>query len=52
MSAAFEMQPLQSDLDRAKTIIQKYANMGDANFIQLNKLVKGEIKKKSRIEIW
>jgi hypothetical protein len=43
--AELEMQPLQSDLDKAKAIIQKYADMGDANFIQLNKLVKGEIKK-------
>jgi hypothetical protein len=45
MSAAIEMQPLQSDLYKAKAIIQKYADMGDANFIMLNKLVKGEIKK-------
>ena len=43
MSAAFEMQPMQTDLDKAKAIIQKYADMGDANFIQLNELVKGEI---------
>ncbi len=49
-AAAFEMQPLSvsddlDDLDKAKKIIQKYADMGDQNFIMLNKLVKGEIKK-------
>jgi len=46
-SVEFEMQPMQpmqTDLDKAKAIIQKYADMGDANFIQLNKQVKGEIK--------
>ena len=47
-SVEFEMQPMQpmqTDLYKAKAIIQKYADMGDANFIQLNKLAKGEIKK-------
>ena len=47
-SVEFEMQPMQpmqTYLDKAKAIIQKYADMGDANFIQLNKMVKGEIKK-------
>lgn len=39
------MQPMQTDLDKAKKIIQKYADMGDQNFIMLNKLVKGEMKK-------
>ena len=45
MSAAFEMHPISTNLDKAKAIIQKYADTGDANFIQLNKLVKGEITK-------